>query len=73
MAISRQGICFFIQTSRGALEFRKLGEENSWMIRFDSLLNMYIYRGHTLLDKDPIALGATSFAHYESRADTHFI
>lgn len=43
------------------------------MVQFDSILYMYIYGGHTLLDEDPIALGATSFAHYESRAYTHFI
>jgi hypothetical protein len=46
----------------------KYGEKKSWLD--DSLLNMYIYGGHTLLAKGPNALERTSFAHYESRAYT---
>jgi hypothetical protein len=49
-----------------ALEIR--GEEN-WLD--DSLLNMYIYGGHTLFAKGPNALERTSFAHYEPRAYTN--
>jgi hypothetical protein len=64
MAISRNGILIKFAWCN-AIEIR--GEEN-WLDY--SLLNMYIYGGHTLLAKGPNALERTSFAHYESRAYT---
>lgn len=63
MAISRNGILIVYWCNE--IEIR--GEEN-WL--YYSLLNMYIYGGHTLLAKGPNALERTSFAHYESRVYT---